>query len=246
MFRVSLNHRGATLIELLFSSIILIIVTASFHRLLLAFYQNYQNQEEIAEIQQQARVAADLFSKEIEMTGYDPNGSLFLPHNQPNPNKWTRPMSKVRCTRSIHPAERILEATPTVFHFLADLNGNAVVDDSVASARDFDEDVRYEWVGASGIDSCGNRRAPFSLYRDTGGGGGGQEVALMIDHFNLIFFDEEDRAFPERSLTQEERARIRKIVVTLRARSERRGPQNSPDGGYRTRQVTLETRLRNM
>jgi len=238
MFRGLLNNRGATLIELLFSSVILVVVTASFYRLLLAFYQNYQSQEEIAEIQQQARVAADLLSREIETTGYDPKGSLFLPDNQPNPNKPTKPMSKVRCVRSVHPAERILEATPTVFHFLADLNGNAVVDDSIASAKDFDEDVRYEWVGESGIDSCGTRKVPFSLYRDTGGGGGGQEVALAIDHFKLIYFDEEGRALPERSLAQEERVRIRRVAVTLRTRSS--------DRSGRTRQVTLEVRLRNM
>lgn len=245
MFGASLNDRGATLIELLFSSIILIVVITSFYQLLLAFYQNYQSQEEIAEIQQQARVASDLLSREIQMTGYDPKGSLFLPDSQPNPNKRTKPMSRVGCARSAHPAERILEATPTTFHFLADLNGNAVLDDSIGSEKDIDEDVRYEWVGAGGVDSCGTRKAPFSLYRDTGGGGGGQEVALAIDHFKLIYFDEEGRAFPERSLTQEERGRIRKVAVTLRTRSERRDPQHSSDGGDRTRQVTFEARLRN-
>lgn len=246
MPRISLNDRGATLIELLFSSIILIVVTASFYQLLLAFYQNYQNQEEIAEIQQQARVAADLLSREIQSAGYDPKGSLFLPDHRPNEDKRTKGMSRVRCERRAHPAERVLEATPVIFHFLADLNGNAVINDTDFKEKDLDEDVRYEWVGASGIDSCGTRKTPFSLYRDTGGGGGGQEVALSIDHFNLVYFDEEGKAFPERELTQEERTRIRKVVITLRTRSERRDRQNSSDGGYRTREVILEARLRNM
>jgi Tfp pilus assembly protein PilE len=246
MHRISLNDKGATLIELLLSSIILIVVIASFYQLILAFYQHYQNQEEIAEVQQQARVAADLISREIQMTGYDPKGALFLPDHRPNEEKRTKPMSRVRCERRTHAAERILEATPVVFHFLADLNGNAVLDDSIVPEKDIDEDVRYEWVGESGIDSCGTRKPPFSLYRDTGGGGGGQEVALFIDYFKLVYFDEEDRAFPERSLTQEERARIRKVIVTLRARSERRDPQHPSEPGYRTRQVVLEARLRNM
>ncbi|MDC4205390.1 MAG: hypothetical protein MPW13_13605 [Candidatus Manganitrophus sp.] len=170
MYRISQNEEGATLIELLFSSIILIVVTASFYRLLLAFYQNYQNQEEIAETQQQARVAADLLSREIEVAGYDPTGSLFSPEGLPNENKLTKGMSRVGCERRAHPAERILEATPVVFHLLADLNGNAVLDDSISTLKDIDEDVRYEWVGAGGIDSCGIRKAPFTLYRDTGGG----------------------------------------------------------------------------
>lgn len=246
MFRISLNNRGATLVELLFSMAILIVVTASFYQLILTFYQNYQNQEEIAEMQQQARAAADLLSREVQAAGYDPTGSLFLPDDRPNENRWTKVMSRVRCERRAHPAERILEATPVVFHFLADLNGNAVVDDSVVAEKDIDEDVRYEWVGASGIDSCGTRKTPLTLYRDTGGGGGGQEVALFIDYFKLVYFDEAGRAFPERALTQEERARVRKVVMTLRARSERRDPRYPFDGGYRTRQVTLEVRLRNL
>jgi hypothetical protein len=245
MLRIALDEKGATLVELLFSTMILVVVTASFYQLLLAFYQNYQTQEETAEIQQQARVAGDLLSKEIESAGYDPKGLLFL-SDRPNEERRTKPMSRVDCERISHPAERILEATPVLFHFLADLNGNAVVDDSVATEKDIDEDVRYEWVGASGIDSCGTRKTPFTLYRDTGGGGGGQEVALSIDHFNLAYFDESGRALPERALTQGERARIRKVVIALRVRSERRDPQDSSGEGYRTRQVTLEARLRNM
>lgn len=246
MRRISLSEKGATLIELLFSSIILIVATASFYRLLLAFYQNYQNQEEIAEIQQQARVAADLLSREIEAAGYDPTGSLFLPEGLPNEHKRTKAMSRVRCGRTAHPAEPILEATPVVFHVLADLNGNSVVDDSVSPLKDIDEDVRYEWVGESGIDSCGARKTPFTLYRDTGGGGGGQEVAFTIDQFELVYFDEQGRALPKRALSQNERTRVGKVVMTLRARSERRDPNKPPEERLRMRQITFEVRLRNM
>lgn len=246
MRRMSRSEKGATLIELLFSSIILIVVTASFYRLLLAFYHHYQNQEEIAEMQQQARVAADLLSREVEVTGYDPTGSLFSLEGLPNEHKRTKATSRVRCERTAHPAERILEATPVIFHFLADLNGNAVLDDSISALKDIDEDVRYEWVGASGTDSCGTRKAAFTLYRDTGGGGGGQEVAFSVDHFKLVYFDERGLAFPDRALTQEERTRIRKVMMTLRTRSERRNPSDLSEEGYRTRQITFEVRLRNM
>ena len=246
MHPISLNEKGVTLLELLFSSTIMIIVTGSFYQLVLSFHQNYQRQEEIAEMQQQARVAADLLLKEIRMSGYDPQGSLFLPDGQPNESRRTKEMSRVGCERGSHPAERILEATPAVFHFLADLNGNTIINDAIFTQKDIDEDVRYEWVGESGIDSCGTMKTPFTLYRDTGAGGGGQEVAVQIDRFRLIYFDEADQPFPERALTQEERARIRKVVMTLRARSERIDPRYPFDDGHRTRQVTFEVRLRNM
>lgn len=246
MHRSILNDKGATLIELLFSTVIFIVVMASFYRLITSFYQNYQNQEETAEMQQQARVVVDLLSKEFQMAGYDPKGALFLPDNRPNEEKRTKETSKVGCDRSAHPAERVLEATPTAFHFLTDLNGNTVVNDAFSTQKDLDEDIRYEWVGERGIDSCGTRKSPFTLYRDSGGGGGAQEVAIQIDQFRLVYFDKEGRPFPERALTQEERARIRKIRVTLRARSDRRDPNDPFDGGYRIRMADFEVLLRNM
>ncbi|MDC4205391.1 MAG: hypothetical protein MPW13_13610 [Candidatus Manganitrophus sp.] len=62
----------------------------------------------------------------------------------------------------------------------------------------------------------------------------------------MVYFDEQGRALPERALSQDERTRIRKVAMTLRARSERRDPNNPSDGGFRTRQITFEVRLRNM
>ncbi|TAK04409.1 MAG: hypothetical protein EPO39_11555 [Candidatus Manganitrophaceae bacterium] len=245
MRRIPLNEKGVTLIELLISSVILIVVIAAFNQLVQSFYQNYLTQEEIAEMQQQGRVVGDLLSREVQMAGYDPKGLLFLP-DRPNENRRTKEMSKVVCERSAHPAEQVLEATPIIFHFLADLNGNTVINDSISSQKDIDEDVRYEWVGASGVDSCGTRKSPFTLYRDSGGGGGAQEVGIQIDQFRLVYFDEEDRPFPERALTHDERGRIRKILMTLRARSDRRDPRFPLDDGHRTRQVAIEVRLRNM
>ncbi|MBI3805529.1 MAG: hypothetical protein HY282_17405 [Nitrospirae bacterium] len=243
---IKLNDRGATLIELLFSSTIMIVVTASFYQLIGSFYQSYQSQEQIAEVQQQARVAADLLSREMQMAGYDPKGSLFLPDNKPNESRQTKGTSKVGCEKKPHPAERILEAAPGVIHFLADLNGSTFVDDSISTQKDLDEDVRYEWVGAGGIDSCGTKRTPFTLYRDTGGGGGAQEVATDIDSLKLAYSDEEGRLFPERSLTESERARIRKVVMTVHAQSDPRTQHLPSQGGLQGRQVTFEVQLRNM
>lgn len=246
MRRIILNDEGATLIELLFSSFIFIVVIALFYQLVSSFHQHYLNQEEIAEMQQQGRMIVGLLSSEIQPAGYDPRGVLFLPDNRPNDNRLTKETSKVGCERRAHPAERILEATPVVFHFLADLNGNGIINDASSTQKDIDEDIRYEWIGATGIDSCGARKSPLTLYRDSAGGGGGQEVALHIDQFKFLYFDEEGRPFADRALTQDERARIRSVTATLRARSDRKDPRYPFNDGYRTRQVTFEVRLRNM
>ena len=82
------NVKGATFIDLIFSTAVMLLVTSSFYTLLLSFYENYGLQEAIAEMQQQVRVADDLIAREIRQTGYDPTGALFL-IKKPNDAKLT-------------------------------------------------------------------------------------------------------------------------------------------------------------
>ncbi|MFY9270565.1 MAG: prepilin-type N-terminal cleavage/methylation domain-containing protein, partial [Candidatus Manganitrophaceae bacterium] len=199
MFQISFNQKGFTLIELTFSMAIMLTVATASYILLTTFHHHYRLQEAMAEMQQQARVSEDLIFREVLQTGYDPTGNLF----EPLLNKKTRGTSRVGCDTTLPKgAEPILEATPVAFHFLTDLNENGSVDQGV----DIDEDIRYEWVGESGIDSCGIKKAPFTLYRDTGGGAHGQEVSVNVDEFVLTYFDEKGGSFPPVALTSEARA----------------------------------------
>ncbi|MFQ5950430.1 MAG: PilW family protein, partial [Nitrospiria bacterium] len=163
------NRKGATLIELIFSIAIMLVLAGSFYQLLISFYQNYEVQNAIAEMQQQGRVAVDLISREIRQAGYDPTGEVFR-EDKPAKIKGR----KVGCIEKEYNAERIFQATSTIFHFLADLNANTQINDG-AGKGDTDEHVRYEWVGADGIFACMDRKnnkpkRPYTLFRETGSG----------------------------------------------------------------------------
>ena len=244
MKKIIKNERGATLIDLLISTAIMLSVTGSFYNLLLSFYENYGLQEAIAEMQQQARVADDLISREIRQGGYDPTGTLFI--KQPNGGKLTKEYSNNHCAQGSHPAERIFEATPILFHYLADLNGNGMVNND----NDVDEDVRYEWIDAAGKDSCGNKRKSFALYRDSGSGGGAQEVAFNIEGFRFGYFDEDGNELighaPDKALDQEQRNRIRKVVLTLIVKTDRKDSGARPNQRAEVRQRITEVSLPNM
>lgn len=246
MKRIIQEEVGATLIDLIFSTAIMLVVMASFYQLLLSFYENYGLQEAIAEMQQQARVANDLISKEIQQAGYDPTGTLFSLDHQPNDGRTTKAYSKTGCASGSRPAERIFEATPVFFHYSADLNGSA----ALSRDDDVDEDVRYEWVSATGRDSCGNKKNPFTLYRDSGSGGGAQEVGLNIEDLKLTYFDENGNELTGNSSTKalnlEQRGKIKKVVITLIARTDQKSQVQRLNQSHQNRKMRSEVWLKNM
>lgn len=206
------NQHGVTLLETLFSVSITLVMATSFYQLLSSFSQNYEIQEAIAETQQQGRVASDLFFQEVRNTGLDPKGSLF---NSGKVTRLRRTRNGNTCNSATNPAERILEASPTSFHFLADLNGNGEVNGN--EGPDPEEHIRYEWVGSTGNSGCKQGARPNTLYRDSGGGRSGAmyEVATNIIMFNLSYFDEDGNQLPSIELDPGQRESIRRVVLDL-------------------------------
>lgn len=233
------GSRGATLVELIFAMAIMLVLTGSFYQLFTSFHQNYEVQHMIAEMQQQGRVAVGLISREVSLAGYDPTGGVFK-----TPAKKTKER-RVRCGAKIkHPAERIFEATPDVFHYVADLNGNSRIDNGQPSKLDVDEHIKYEWVGFSGVDSCGKSRQPYTLFRDSGSGL--QEVASNIEFLQFEYYDGNGNPLTASLTTLAEREQIMKVKVTVRARTERSDLHYNSNGGYRTRQFVSEIWMKNM
>ncbi len=244
------NPNGMTFVELVVSIAIMFIVASASYELLEKFYRNYQVQEAVAEMQQQARVAVDLISREMSFAGLDPKGVVF-PTDEPNPDKKTKNTSNVNCKDGTYPAEKVLEATPTVFHYLADMDGSGTLN----SGSDTEEDIRYEWVGKTGKSSCNLEKPPYTLYRDDGGGG--QAVAENVVYFKLTYFDENEKGLTDLS-KPELRVMIRKVVITVCTQTNRPYPETvsiatsdalqvcSPETGHGTRMMVSELWLRNM
>jgi type IV pilus assembly protein PilW len=130
---------GFTLVELVIAlSVGLIVVGAAY---MLFTNQNKQlgNQELIAEMQQNARAAMDIVSREIRMAGY-------------NPNK-TTPLTKCTGTTSTTATcVGIKNAGADTISFTADLNGNG---DLTAGAANENENIIYDRYLDSGVYALG-------------------------------------------------------------------------------------------
>lgn len=232
------NQVGATFIELVFATLIMLAVTLSFYKLFESFHQNYEVQHMVAEMQQQGRVAVDLISREVSLAGYDPTGEVF------DGTKLTKERS-VRCGPEIkHEAKRIFEASASVFQYTVDLNGNSRIDDGQPSKPDLDEHIKYEWVGENAMDACGNPKASYTLFRDNGGGL--QEIASNIEFLQFDYYDGDSNLLVLPLTTPAEREQIMKVKVTVRSRTERSDPNFTYNDGYRTRQFVSEFWLKNM
>ena len=66
----SLKNRGVTLIELLVALVISSILIAAFYRLFISQQQTYSVQEQVTDMQQNARVGINRMMSEIRMAGF--------------------------------------------------------------------------------------------------------------------------------------------------------------------------------
>ncbi|MEK7286203.1 MAG: prepilin-type N-terminal cleavage/methylation domain-containing protein [Nitrospirota bacterium] len=208
---------GFTLIEVLIASSILVIVLGSFYQFLSFIYHNYEGQLAIAESDQELRVAVSLFQNEIQNAGLDPIGTAFS-------GPRTKDTVPTKCVKIEQPAQPIMEASETVFHFMGDINGGSTFNQE----NDRNEEVRYEWVGKSGRAVCdrkkSKRRDEDTLYRDTGGGL--QPVSSGISYFNLDYFDENGQQLEgvgaDPFLDPTNRNGIVKVLLTMRTSNNKR------------------------
>lgn len=72
-------QRGYTLVELMAAMVITLFVMAGVYTLMLQNQRTYEQQSQLADAQQAARVAIDLMTREIRMAGADPSGRAFSP-----------------------------------------------------------------------------------------------------------------------------------------------------------------------
>lgn len=108
------NEKGFTLIEMMVAIVISSIATIGAYNIFISQQKAYMIQEQVADMQQNARVAIDLMMREIRMAGYDPTEA-----NTPN-------------------VTPIVTATQTLIRIQADLDE----DGSISNINE-DEDVTF-------------------------------------------------------------------------------------------------------
>jgi type IV pilus assembly protein PilW len=74
----SKSINGFTLVELLVSMSIGMVLLAAVTTTFMSQTRIYNAQEQVNEMQQSARGALDIITREVKMAGYNPNGASFL------------------------------------------------------------------------------------------------------------------------------------------------------------------------
>lgn len=117
------DSKGMTLIEVLVAVMITVLVIGGIYTLLVYSQRISVGQTYVAEMQQNARTALDMMSREILMAGYDPTNTDFM---------------ELR----IAP---ILDASSTSIRVLADLDQDGTID---TGATD-NEDITFQWSSST-------------------------------------------------------------------------------------------------
>jgi len=139
LWRPRSSGEGFTLVELIIAVAVGLVVIGAAYMLFTVQNKQLGNQEVIAEMQQNARAAMDIITREIRMAGY-------------NPHK-TAPLT--RCTGTTTTAAKcvgIKNAGANTISFTADLNGNG---DLTAGTANPNENIIYDRYLNSGVYSLG-------------------------------------------------------------------------------------------
>lgn len=150
---------GFSLVELMIALSVGLVVIGTAYTLF--FTQNKQlgTQELISEMQQNARAAMDIVSREVRMAGYNRNKTSPLP----------------KCTGTTSTAATcagIKNAGANTISFTADLNGNG---DLTAGSANPNENIIYDRYSSSGV---------YALGRTSNG-----TKHPLIEHLDFLGFD---------------------------------------------------------
>jgi len=160
------TRNGFTLVELLTALCVGLIMLAAFYGVYVVQNREFSRQEQIAQMQQNARMAMDLMSKEIMMAGYGPN-------------------TLARCTGTTtannQPCVGITAANANAISFTVDLDGDG---DTQHPLHDPNENITYDLYESKGVQTLG--RAPHHGIR--------QPVVENISDLTFTYLDSEGTA----------------------------------------------------
>lgn len=152
---------GFSLVELLIAMAVGLVILGAMYGLFTIQNKQLSNQDVIAEMQQNARMAMDIISRELRMAGYNPSGIL------------------TRCTGTTTTAATcvgIKNAGANTISFTVDINGNGSL---TAGSANPNENIVYDRYLSSGV---------YSLGRTSNGVK--QPVIEHLDLLSLSYLDE--------------------------------------------------------
>jgi len=213
---------GFTLIELLVAMVIGLVVLGAVYTVFTLHDREAQRQEQVLEMQQSARSAMEMMTREIRMAGFNQTSAAC-----------SSPATAVRrCTGSTTaanpPCVGITYAGAGAIGFAADLNSNC---DTTPGTANPDENITFDTYVLNGVKVIGRTS------------NGARQPA--VDHVDSLSFTYYDGSGSETANV----ANIRKIKIRLTVRTGKIDPgYTDPTAGDQHRRYMLESSviLRNM
>jgi len=256
------KKNGVTLIELLIALVLSSILTAALYRAFISQERTYTVQDQVAEMQQNIRVAMGQMTKEIRMAGYggdmlsifgDVNG--FTDIITPGTNVITiiladqvgvLKQNAVKGTQQLKVTNsRIFNTDKKRYMCMNGLNNymiQSVVDDTIVLTAPLAEGhpIHQPVYLVKAISYyLGASGAKTVLRRNENTGGGGQPVADHIEGLEFTYFDANGNGT---SNSQD----IRMVKVAVTARTSMLDLQLKGGDGYRRRTLSSNIKVRNM
>jgi type IV pilus assembly protein PilW len=133
------NHsRGFSLVELLIAMAVGMVILGAMYGLFTIQSKQLGNQDVITEMQQNARMALDIVTREVRMAGYNPSGTLTRCTG-------TTPTASTTCVG-------IRTAAASTISFTTDLNGNGSLASGSANPN---ENIVFDRYLSAGVYSLG-------------------------------------------------------------------------------------------
>jgi len=197
------SDAGFTLIELLIAMAVGLAVLGATYGVFILHSKTFGTQEQIAEMQQNTRVAMDLMTREIRMAGYNPLGSA---------------------------GAGIVSAASDSINFTLDTTSTYGSDAPDGDTDDPNENITYSLYTADSIQKLGRKSTANAV---------NQPVAEHIQSLAFQYWDANGN-------TTATAADIRRIRVTITAKTAKPDPDYTPNGGYRTYTLTSIIAPRNL
>ncbi|MEI8173707.1 MAG: prepilin-type N-terminal cleavage/methylation domain-containing protein [Deltaproteobacteria bacterium] len=207
------NDRGFTLVELMIAMAVGLIVLAAVYAVFTVQNKQLADQEQLAELHQNARIAMEMMVREISMAGY----------NQRSDDPTAAPVP--RCTNALVAAGTscvgITYAGSNTIKFKADLNGNgSITPDDPSDGDNADENVAYDADLSLSIKSL-RRNSKYTKSTSS--------YQPVVEYVHLLSFAYYDGATPPAPTAN--LANIRRVKITIVTRTAKEDP-NYTDATY--------------
>jgi type IV pilus assembly protein PilW len=256
------KRNGLTLVELLIALALSSLLISALYQVLINQQKIYSAQDQVADMQQNVRIAVGQMTREIRMAGYGGNilaifGNVngFADIITPAENSITIILAdQVGVLKETVPKGVNQLKTTNASIFNADkkkyfcLNGlsnysiQSIVRDTITLTTSLSEDHVIDepvYLIKAITYSLGLSGGKPALRRNENTGGGAQPVAENIESLQFKYFDENGNVTSNPP-------NIRMIKVAVTAKTDMRDPEYKGGDGYRRRILSSNIKLRNM